>query len=74
MKGKTPWHDIPDEYGGDEDDAMSHAFSLDYLADDLPDYMNEEEELFHAQSALDPLEQLMQEEDDEWDDDGTEAR
>jgi len=66
MNGKLPWHEVPDEYGGSEEDALAHAFSLDYIADDLPDYMNEEQELYDQQSALDPLEQLIAEEDAEW--------
>jgi len=69
MIGKTPWHDIPDEYGGDEEDALAHAFSLDYLADDQPDYMNPEEEYYHAvESDLDPLNLLIEEEEREWED------
>jgi len=57
MIGKTPWHEVPDEYGGPDEDALAHAFSLDYIADDLPDYMNDEQELYDQQSA---------EEDAEW--------
>lgn len=67
MKGKLPYDDIADEYGGDEEDALAHAFSLDYFADDLPDYMNDEEELFDMPSALDPLDELIEAEDREWD-------
>lgn len=70
-RGQTPWQDIPNEYGEagdiiDDDDALAHAFSLDYLEPE-PDFMNGEE-LFYEESELDPLEELLADEDEEWTD------
>ena len=63
MNGRLPWEDIPDEYEGGDEDALSHSFSLDYLGDGGgEDFMNDEAG-YHMESELDPLEQLIAEED-----------
>ena len=71
MKPGGNWFDdIPDEYQDgtiDDEDALAHAISIEYFADDDPDYMNPgEQELYDMPSDLDPLERILAEEDAEW--------
>jgi len=68
-RGGNWYDDIPNEYQDgsiDNEDAMAHAFSLDHMhAHD--EYMNDEEEYFDMPATLDPLDELIaQEEYEAW--------
>ena len=68
--GSLPWDVIPDEYQDgsiDDADALAHALSIDYF-DSTIEFMNNEE-AYLGQSDLDPMDELLAEDDAEWEDD-----
>ncbi len=66
-RGELPWDLIPDEYQtGDiwPGDALAHSFSVEHL-EPAAEFMNNEE-LHMLDSDIDPMDELLAEEDKEW--------